>query len=73
MSLTSYKDWRAKIDEASPMTRLRAGLGVQYPMTASIMSRSTPSPQVMKKAEEELGTPEKPKRKRRSHKRKKKS
>ena len=43
------------------MTRMRNLIGVGYPMTAGIMSRSTPSPAVMKKAVDALGTPEKPK------------
>lgn len=54
------------------MTRLRNLVGVGYPMTAGIMSRSTPSPTVMKKAIDELGTPEHPKHGHRPKKGKKK-
>lgn len=71
MALISFKEWRKKIDEASPTTRLRAGIMMgNYPMSAGVaMSRSTPSPAFVKKAIDELGTPSKPKKK---HKRKKK-
>lgn len=50
------------------MTRLRAGMLMgNYPMTASVMSHSTPHPEIVKKAEKELGTPKKKKK----HKKKK--
>jgi hypothetical protein len=65
MALISFGDWRKKFDEASPTTRLRAGIMMgNYPMSAGVaMSRSTPSPAFVKKAIEELGSPEHPKRK----------
>lgn len=71
MALISFKDWRKKFDEASPTTRLRAGIMMgNYPMSAGVaMSRSTPSPAFVKKAIDELGSPNSPKKK---HKRKKK-
>ena len=54
------------------MTRLRAGIMAgNYPMTASVMSHSTPHPEIVKKAEKELGTPDKPKKKKSRHKKKK--
>jgi len=57
MSLISYSEWKAKYSESSPMTRIRAGLPNQYPMPADVMSRSTPSPEVMKMAIAKFGTP----------------
>lgn len=57
MSLISYSDWKAKFSESSPMTRIRAGLPNQYPMPADVMSRSTPSPEVVKMAVSKLGAP----------------
>lgn len=67
MALISYRDWRQKYDEASPTTRLRAGILMgNYPMSAGVaMSRSTPSPAFVKLAAKELGTPKKKKRKKR--------
>lgn len=66
MALLSYKQWI----ESSPTTRLRDGWARgNYPPSAGIMSRSTPSPYIMNKAEVEFGTPEHPKKK---HKKKKK-
>lgn len=56
MSLISYKEWKIKIQEASPTTRLRAGyLMGNYPLSAGyMMSRSTPSPAFVEKATKEL-------------------
>ena len=56
MALISFRDWRKKIDEASPTTRLRAGyLMGNYPLSAGYMtSRSTPSPAFVEKAKKEL-------------------
>ena len=73
MALISFKDWRKKIDEASPTTRLRAGILMgNYPMSAGVaMSRSTPSPAFVKLAAKELGTPEHPKKKRKKKKKNK--
>ncbi len=71
MALISFKDWRSKMTESSPMTRIRAGLPNQYPMPADVMSRSTPSPQVMDMAIKAFGTPEKPAKKKRVRKKKK--
>jgi len=69
MALISFQEYLLKLGEASPMTRLRAGImSGAYPMTASIMSRSTPHPELVKKAVKELGSPEKSKK----HKKKKK-
>ena len=66
MALISFGDWRKKFDEASPTTRLRAGIEAgNYPMSAGVaMSRSTPSPEFFKKAVDEFGTPDHPKKKR---------
>jgi hypothetical protein len=73
MALISFKDWRKKIDEASPTTRLRAGIMMgNYPMSAGVaMSRSTPSPAFVEKAVKELGSPDKPKKKKRRKKKRK--
>jgi len=70
MALLSFKDWRSSLGEASSSTRQRAGwaLGL-YPPNAGVMSRSTPSPFIVDKAQQEFGTPERPKKK---HKKKKK-
>jgi hypothetical protein len=56
MALISYKEWRSKITESSPTTRLRAGyLMGNYPLSAGYMtSRSSPSPAFVKKAKKEL-------------------
>lgn len=56
MALISFKDWRKKLTEASPTTRLRAGyLMGNYPLSAGyMMSRSTPSPAFVEKASKEL-------------------
>jgi hypothetical protein len=71
MALISYKEWRTKLQEASPTTRLRNGIMMgNYPMSAGVMSRSTPSPEFVKKAIKELGSPEHPLKKK--HKKKKK-
>jgi hypothetical protein len=72
MALISYKDWRKKIDEASPTTRLRAGIMMgNYPMSAGVaMSRSTPHPEFVKKAIEEFGSPDQPKKKKKKKKKK---
>lgn len=69
MALISFKDWM----ESSASTRQRDGWARGlYPPTAGVMSRSTPSPFIMKKAIEEFGCPEHPKkRKRKKGKRKK--
>lgn len=74
MALISFKDWRNKFDEASPTTRLRAGIMMgNYPMSAGVaMSRSTPHPEFVKKAIKEFGTPDYPKKKRKSKRKKKK-
>jgi hypothetical protein len=73
MALLSFKDWRKKISEASPTTRLRAGIMMgNYPMSAGVaMSRSTPNPEFVKKAIEEFGTPHHPKKKKKKRKKKK--
>jgi hypothetical protein len=69
MALLSFKDWRLSLGESSPSTRQRDGWARgNYPPSAGVMSRSTPSPFIMGKAEKEFGTPEKPKK----HKKKKK-
>jgi hypothetical protein len=74
MALISFKDWRNKFDEASPTTRLRDGImRGNYPMSAGVaMSRSTPHPEFVKKAIKEFGTPDHPKKKRKSKRKKKK-
>ena len=65
MALISYKQWK----EGSSSTRQRAGWAMGlYPPNAGVMSRSTPSPFIMDKAEKEFGTSERPKK----HKKKKK-
>jgi hypothetical protein len=67
MALLSFKDWRASLGEASSSTRQRLGWAMGlYPPNAGVMSRSTPSPFIMDKAEKEFGTPKK------KHKKKKK-
>lgn len=64
MALITYQEWRLKIQEASPTTRLRAGIMMgNYPMTAAGMSRSTPHPEFVKKAIDVFGSPEHPKKK----------
>ena len=70
MALISFKDWRKKIDEASPTTRLRAGIMMgNYPMSAGVaMSRSTPSPAFIEKAQKELGPHKKKKKKKKKKK-----
>jgi hypothetical protein len=74
MALISFSDYRKKIEESSPTTRLRNGIMMgAYPMTAAGMSRSTPSPAFVQKAIDTFGTPEHPnKKKRRKKKHKKK-
>jgi len=73
MSLISYKEWRQKMYEASPTTRLRAGIMMgNYPMTAAGMSRSTPHPEFVKKAIQTFGSPEHPKKSKKHKKRDKK-
>ena len=70
MALISFKDWRMQLGETSPTDRQRIGWARgNYPPSASVMSRSTPPPYIMDKAEKEFGTPEHPKKK---HKKKKK-
>lgn len=71
MSLINFNDWRAKIRESSASTRQRDGWARygNYPPNAGVMSHSTPAPFIVKKAEEEFGTPDHPKKK---HKKKKK-
>lgn len=71
MALISFKDWRLALGESSPQTRQRDGWARygNYPPRADVMSRSTPAPFIVDKAEKELGTPEHPKKK---HKKKKK-
>jgi hypothetical protein len=69
MALITYKEWRLKIQEASPTTRLRAGIMMgNYPMTAAGMSRSTPHPEFVKKAIDTFGSPEHPKKKKKKKK-----
>ena len=65
MALISFQDWRNKFNEASPTTRLRAGILMgNYPMSAGVaMSRSTPSPAFVKLAQKELGSGKKKKKK----------
>jgi|688.fasta_scaffold271727_2 hypothetical protein len=74
MALISFKDWRNKFDEASPTTRLRDEImRGNHPMSAGVaMSRSTPHPEFVKKAIKEFGTPDHPKKKRKSKRKKKK-
>lgn len=69
MALISFNNWRVR--ESSASTRQRDGWARgNYPPFAGVMSHSTPSPFIMKKAEIEFGTPEHPKKK--SKKKKKK-
>lgn len=70
MALITYKEWLAKYSEASPTTRLRAGIMMgNYPMSAGVaMSRSTPSPAFFEKAKKELGTPKKRKKRKKKKK-----
>lgn len=71
MALLSFKDWRMSLGESSPSTRQRDGWARygNYPPSAGVMSRSTPAPFIVDKAQQEFGTPEHPKKK---HKKKKK-
>lgn len=72
MALLSFKDWRMSMGEASSSTRQRDGWARGlYPPNAGVMSRSTPSPFIMDKAEKEFGTPEHPKKKKKKKKEKK--
>lgn len=67
MALISFSDYRMR--ESSASTRQRDGwLKGNYPPSAGVMSRSTPSPSIMKKAIEEFGTPEHPKKKKKKKK-----
>lgn len=68
MALISFQDWRVR--ESSASTRLRDGWARygNYPPPAGVMSRSTPPPFIMKKAIEEFGTPEHPKKKKKKKK-----
>jgi len=62
MALISFNDWRVR--ESSASTRQRDGWARgNYPPSAGVMSRSTPSPYIMKKAIDEFGTPDSPKKK----------
>lgn len=67
MALKSFFQW---LQESSPSTRWRDGWGRygNYPLSASVMSRSTPMPYIMDKAIKELGMPHKKKRKRKKRK-----
>lgn len=68
MALISFKAWR----ESSASTRQRDGWARygNYPPSAGVMSRSTPAPFIMKKAVDEFGTPEHPKKKKKGKKKK---
>lgn len=70
--MISFKDWRASFGESSASTRQRDGWARGlYPPNAGVMSRSTPSPFIMDKAEKEFGTPECPKKKKKNKKKRK--
>jgi hypothetical protein len=64
MSLINFSDWRASLDESSPLTRQRDQWGRygNYPVRADFMSRSTPLPAFVDKLKKELGTPKKRKK-----------
>lgn len=64
MSLINFSDWRASLDESSPLTRQRDQWGRygNYPVRADFMSRSTPLPAFVDKLKKELGTTEHPKK-----------
>lgn len=68
MALITFKQW--KIKESSSSTRQRDGWAKygNYPPSAGVMSRSTPEPFVMKKALDEFGSPDHPKKKKKSKK-----
>lgn len=69
MALISFKQWLVK--ESSPLTRLRDGYARgNYPVSATLTSRSTPSPYVVAKLEKDLAE-NKPKKKRRRRKKSK--
>lgn len=62
MALIKYTEWKLKMAESSPSTRRRDGWARgNYPPMADVMSHSTPSPFIIKKAKEELE--DKPKKK----------
>ena len=64
MEKFNFKDWLHSFGEDSVTDRWRIGWARgNYPPRADVMSRSTPSPNIMRKAAKELGTPEYPKRK----------
>jgi hypothetical protein len=73
MSLINFSDWRASLDESSPLTRQRDQWGRygNYPVRADFMSRSTPLPAFVDKLKKELGTPEHPKKRKKRKKHKK--
>lgn len=64
MALITYKEWKLALGESSPSTRQRNGWAMgNYPPSASVMSRSTPSPFIMDKAIKEFGKKKRKKKK----------